>query len=95
MVQTVGKRLLLALLLALLVNFQAQLWLGRGSIPNVRNMQHKLEEQLDQNKLEQAHNERLSAEIGDLKEGLAIVEEKARMDLGMVKPNEIFVQIAK
>jgi cell division protein FtsB len=91
----VGKRLLLTLLLALLVIFQAQLWLGRGSLPNVRNMQHRLEEQLDKNQLSQAHNERLGAEVGDLKEGLEIVEEKARMELGMVKPNEIFVQIAK
>jgi cell division protein FtsB len=95
MAETVGKRLLLALLLLLLVSFQAQLWLGRGSLPNVRNMQHKLEEQLDQNQQSQAHNERLGAEVDDLKEGLEIVEEKARMELGMVKPNEIFVQIAK
>ena len=40
-------------------------------------------------------NERLTAEINDLKEGLEIVEEKARSELGMVKNNEIFVQIAK
>jgi cell division protein FtsB len=95
MAETVGKRLLLALLLALLVSFQAQLWLGRGSLPNVRNMQQKLEEQLQQNQQLQTQNERLGAEVGDLKEGLEIVEEKARMELGMVKPNEIFVQIAK
>jgi cell division protein FtsB len=91
----VGKRLLLALLLALLVSFQAQLWLGRGSLPNVRNMQQKLDEQLQQNQQLQTQNERLGAEVGDLKEGLEIVEEKARTELGMVKPNEIFVQIAK
>ena len=95
MAETVGKRLLLTLLLALLVSFQAQLWLGRGSLPNVRNMQQKLEEQLQQNQQLQTQNERLGAEVGDLKEGLEIVEEKARMELGMVKPNEIFVQIAK
>ena len=40
-------------------------------------------------------NERLSAEIDDLHQGLEIVEEKARSELGMVKDNEIFVQIAK
>jgi cell division protein FtsB len=91
----VGKRLLLALLLALLVSFQAQLWLGRGSLPNVRNMQQKLDEQLQQNQQLQTQNERLGAEVGDLKEGLEIVEEKARTELGMVKSNEIFVQIAK
>jgi cell division protein FtsB len=91
----VGKRLLLALLLALLASFQAQLWLGRGSLPNVRNMQQKLDEQLQQNQQLQTQNERLGAEVGDLKEGLEIVEEKARTELGMVKSNEIFVQIAK
>jgi cell division protein FtsB len=40
-------------------------------------------------------NERLESEVRDLKEGLDMVEEKARGELGMVKPNEIFVQIAK
>jgi len=40
-------------------------------------------------------NELLSAEVSDLKEGLNMVEERARHELGMVKPNEIFVQIAK
>ena len=90
-----GKRLLFALLLVLLVSFQAQLWLGRGSLPNVQSMLQKLEQQLDQNQQSQVNNERLGAEVDDLKEGLEIVEEKARTELGMVKPNEIFVQIAK
>jgi cell division protein FtsB len=31
----------------------------------------------------------------DLKEGLEMVEEKARSELGMVKPNEIFVHVSK
>nr|MBP7454382.1 septum formation initiator family protein [Ottowia sp.] len=38
-------------------------------------------------------NEQLSSEVEDLKAGLGMVEEKARMELGMVKPNEIFVQV--
>ena len=37
---------------------------------------------------------RLQSEVADLKEGLGTVEEKARYELGMVKPNEVFVQIA-
>ena len=38
---------------------------------------------------------KLASEVRDLKEGLEMVEEKARSELGMVKPNEILVQIAK
>ena len=90
----VGKRLL-PLLIALLVIFQAQLWLGRGSIPNVRQMEQQLSEQLDRNQQAKVRNSQLEAEVRDLKEGLEIVEEKARTELGMVKPNEIFVQVTK
>ena len=90
----VGKRLL-PLLIALLVIFQAQLWLGRGSIPNVRHMEQQLNEQLERNQQAKARNAQLEAEVRDLKEGLEIVEEKARTELGMVKPNEIFVQVTK
>jgi cell division protein FtsB len=90
----VGNRLIPAILIALLVLFHAQLWVGRGSIPSVREMQQKLDEQLVKNALAQVGNDQLAAEVKDLKEGLQIVEEKARGELGMVKPNEIFVQIS-
>ena len=75
--------------------FHAQLWIGRGSVPNVRNMQQKLDQQLVKNVDAQAGNNQLAAEVRDLKEGLEMVEEKARSELGMVKPNEIFVQITR
>ena len=39
-------------------------------------------------------NEQLAAEVSDLKEGLEMVEEKARFELGMIRPDEIFVQLA-
>ncbi len=91
-----GKRLLApAVLVVLLGLFQAQLWMGRGSIPNVREMQQRLQEQLANNKLRQASNDQLVTEIKDLQEGLEMVEEKARSELGMVKPNEMFVQISE
>lgn len=73
--------------------FQAQLWRGRGSLPNVQEMQRNLDDQLTKNINAKAANDQLAAEVGDLKEGLEMVEEKARSELGMVKPNEIFVQI--
>ncbi len=90
-----ANRVVAALLIALLVIVHAQLWIGRGSLPSVNDMQRKLSEQTVRNTQAQVDNERLAAEVKDLKEGLEMVEEKARQELGMVKPNEIFVQIAR
>ena len=88
-------RVVAALLIGLLAVLQAQLWLGRGSIANVAAMQQKLDEQKARNAAAQQANEQLAAEVRDLQEGLDTVEEKARSELGMVKPNEILVQIVK
>lgn len=87
------NRFVPAILIALLMLFHAQLWNGRGSIPNVREMQQQLDEQVAKNLKLQASNEQLAADVKDLQDGLEMVEEKARSELGMVKPNEIFVQI--
>ena len=62
-------------------------------MPNVQAMQNRLNEQLAKNAAAEVQNQQLAAEVSDLKEGLEMVEEKARSELGMVKPNEIFVQI--
>ena len=90
-----GNRLVPAILIALLLIVHAQLWFGRGSVGNVAALQQKLDDQKAANAQAQQANERLSSEVRDLKEGLEMVEEKARTELGMVKPNEIFIQIAK
>jgi cell division protein FtsB len=90
-----GKRLIPAALVALLVILHAQLWFGRGSVPNVAKLSSQLEAQKRSNAQATLANERLQAEIHDLQDGLEIVEEKARSELGMVKANEIYVQIAK
>ena len=90
-----GKHFVPASLIALLVILHGQLWFGRGSVPNVSLLVRQLDEQKQHNALAARDNERLAAEIQDLREGLEIVEEKARSELGMVKANEIFVQIAK
>jgi cell division protein FtsB len=82
-------------LIVLLVVLHGQLWFGRGSVPNVSRMQAQLAQQTQKNLQAVQANDRLSAEIRDLREGLEIVEEKARSELGMVRVNEIYVQIAK
>ena len=86
-----GFRLVPVVLLALLAVLHAQLWLGRGSIPRVQEMQRQLDGQIAANDRARQANERLNSEVHDLKEGLDMVEEKARSELGMVKPNEVYV----
>jgi cell division protein FtsB len=83
------------LLLLLLVAIHAQLWFGRGSVLQVRSMQTRLTEQKAANQDTQARNRQIEAEVRDLREGLEMVEEKARLELGMVKPNEILVQVVR
>jgi cell division protein FtsB len=80
----------LALLLLLL---QWQLWNGRGSMRDVAQLEDKLATQKEANAKAAINNERLTSEVRDLREGLEMVEERARQELGMVKPNEVFVQI--
>ena len=90
-----GRRAVPAALITLLVILHAQLWLGRGSLPSVAQLRAQLAEQNQRNSQAQLANNQLVAEVRDLKEGLEMVEEKARMELGMVKSNEIYVQIAR
>jgi cell division protein FtsB len=90
-----GRRLVPVALLVLLLVLQGQLWFGRGSVPNVANLTQELAAQKRSNAQAEQANARMEAEIRDLREGLEMVEEKARSELGMVKPNEIFVQVAK
>jgi cell division protein FtsB len=40
-----------------------------------------------------ARNAKLDSEVRDLKDGTGAVEERARYELGMIKQNEIFVQV--
>jgi cell division protein FtsB len=90
-----GKRVVPLLLIALLAIVHAQLWFGRGSVRNVAELQRELDAQKAANAQAVLENARLQSEVRDLKEGQEMVEERARAELGMVKPNEILVQIAK
>jgi cell division protein FtsB len=90
-----GRRAVPIALVTLLIILHAQLWYGRGSVPNVSALRDQLAEQNQRNQLAQAANRQLTAEVHDLKEGLEMVEEKARMELGMVKSNEIYIQMAR
>jgi cell division protein FtsB len=79
---------------ALLLLVQADLWLGKGNLPHVMALRKALAEQQAANAAARARNIRLAAEVADLREGLEMVEERARAELGMIKPDEILVQVS-
>lgn len=83
------------LLLALIALVQGHIWLGRASVAEVRALRRELAEAEQANEQARQRNERLAAEVRDLREGLETVEEIARQELGLVKPDEIFVQIQR
>lgn len=89
------QRLLPLALITLLAILHAQLWYGRGSLPNVAAQTRQLADKQAANDRARLANARLAAEVKDLQEGMDMVEEKARMELGMVRPNEILVQITR
>jgi len=80
-------------LIALIALVHAKLWFGKGGVPRMMELQGKLQTQVAANTAAKARNAQLDAEVRDLKEGLEMVEEKARYELGMVKPDEILVQV--
>ncbi len=79
---------------ALLLVVQADLWLGKGNLPYVMSLRKQLAAQQAANAQARERNAQVAAEVSDLKEGLEMVEEKARHDLGMVRPDEIMVQVS-
>jgi cell division protein FtsB len=90
-----ASKLTTYILLALLLVFQGQLWIGRGSVFHVRELEQKLVRQEQKNIEAKAQHAQLLADIRDLKDGVNLIEERARYELGMAKPNEIFVRYAK
>ena len=87
-------RLVTLALAALLALVQVELWFGKGGVPRMVELQGKLQAQQATNEAARHRNALLAAEVNDLKEGLEMVEEKARLELGMIKPDEIFVQLS-
>ena len=89
-----ASRIATWVLVTLLVLVHLGLWFGKGSVPHVWSQRAQLAQQRAQNEEAQARNQRMAAEVLDLKTGLEMIEEKARSELGMVKPDEVFVQVS-
>jgi cell division protein FtsB len=82
--------LIFVILIALL---QYPLWLGKGSWLRVWNVNQQITEQKNKNAAFKQRNETLNAEVRDLKQGNAAIEERARSELGMIKQDEVFYQV--
>jgi cell division protein FtsB len=86
-------RALTLIFVILIAALQYPLWLGKGSWLRVWDLSRQITEQKDKNAVLKARNDTLDAEVRDLKQGYAAIEERARNELGMVKQDEVFYQI--
>ena len=84
-------RLVTIALIVLLAWVQADLWFGKAGVAHVHDLRRDLTALRAANDVARQRNDQLQAEVSDLKEGLEMVEEKARSELGMTKPDELLV----
>lgn len=88
-----GLRIVLLLLLVLLAWLQYRLWFGNGGQREVAALSERVDTQARDNAGLKQRNDALAAEVEDLKSGEAAVEERARNELGMIKPGETFYRV--
>jgi cell division protein FtsB len=86
-------RLITLALAALLLLIQYPLWLGKGGWLRVSDLETQVDTARQGAADRKARNAKLESEVVDLKTGTGAVEERARFELGMIKQNEIFVQV--
>ena len=86
-------RVVTLILFVLLVLLQFKLWLGEGGFREVARLEARVENQRQQNEDLLQRNAELHAEVEDLRERLDAVEERARNELGLIKPAEQFYQV--
>jgi len=86
----------LLLVLALVVGLlQHRLWSGPGNSGQVQALQAQVDAQKRDNDGLQQRNDALAAEVMDLKDGQSAIEERARSELGMIKPGEKFYRVVE
>jgi cell division protein FtsB len=88
-------RVLLIVLAVLLTWLQYRLWFGQGGVRDTQALEARVESQAKENRGLQVRNERLAAEVENLKSGEAAVEERARSEMGMIKPGETFYRVVE
>lgn len=90
-----GLKLLNGTLALLLALVWGSLLFGRNGLPHVMSLRSQLAGQQALNDAARLRNQQLKAEVSDPRQGLEMVEERARAELGMVKTDEILVHVTK
>lgn len=83
------------LLLILLIALEVKLWVGQGGMAEVWRLEKTVAEQKQKNEELKARNDALAAEVANLKDADEAIEERARSELGLVKPGEKFYQVVE
>lgn len=89
-----SSKVLLGLAIVLIVGFQYLYWFGEGGYREHQELTQKIQQQTELNNELKERNRVLAAEVYDLKNGVEAIEEHARLDLGLIKPHETFVQMS-
>lgn len=83
------------ILILILIGLQMKLWTGNGSMHDVENLRAAVRAQSDKNAKQVQLNQALAADVADLKNGKQAIEARARSELGLIKPGEVFYQVVE
>ncbi len=86
-------RIFTIILVVVLAWLQFNLWWGKNGVKEYLQIHASVAAGAVANEKLAQRNERMYAEIDDLKQGLEAIEERARNELGMIKPDETFFRI--
>jgi len=83
----------IAILAALVLVLQYRIWIARDGVREVMQLRDSVATQRAENERLQERNRQLAAEVRDLKQGFAALEEQARSELGLISSNETYYQV--
>jgi|TARA_B110000196_G_scaffold77942_1_gene66812 cell division protein FtsB len=86
-------KLVFIILLTLLIALQINIWVKKDGYKQMKEIENLIALQTIENENMTIRNNRLKEEIKDLKNGKDAIEEKARIDIGMIKEGEEFYLI--
>ena len=88
-------KLLWTTMVVVILLLQVRLWVGEGSFAQVWALEKSIAEQREENAELATRNERLYAEVRNLRNEPGAVEERARMNLGLIRDDETFFLVVE